>query len=44
VNKLEDGLRFGSVSCELRLAEVYDRVSFPPETSGDPDATGDHEA
>lgn len=44
VNKLEDGLRLDSVGCELRLAEVYDRVSFPPETSGDPDAADDHEA
>ena len=38
VNGLEATLHIASIECSLRLADVYDRISFPPET---PDAQSD---
>lgn len=32
VGDLGDSLSLGSIDCNLRLADVYDRVSFPQET------------
>ncbi|MGH8570349.1 MAG: Uma2 family endonuclease [Gammaproteobacteria bacterium] len=42
---LEGSLTFASIACSLRLAEVYDRITFPPEGSllppGESGATGE---
>ena len=37
VSQLEGSLRLASIDCTLRLAEVYDRVTFPAETPEDSD-------
>lgn len=41
VNRLEDVLRLDSIDCALRLSEVYDRVSFPPEADEGEDVDED---
>jgi Uma2 family endonuclease len=37
VSELEGTLQLASIGCSLRLAEVYDRVTFPAETIENPD-------
>ena len=37
VSGLEASLQLASIGCTLRLAEVYDRVVFPPEPDEVPD-------
>jgi Uma2 family endonuclease len=37
VSELEGTLHLASIDCSLRLAEVYDRVTFPAETIENPD-------
>ena len=33
---LDNGLHLASIDCALRLAEVYDRIAFPPEEDEEP--------
>lgn len=37
VNRLEDSRHLASIGCTLQLADVYDRVVFPPEASDSPE-------
>lgn len=37
VNNIEADLTLASIDCTLRLADVYDRVTFPPEEIHEPD-------
>ncbi len=37
VNNIEDNLILASIDCTLHLADVYDRVTFPPEDIHEPD-------
>lgn len=37
-SRLEDELRLDSIGCVLRLADVYDRVQFPPDDADEADA------
>jgi len=37
VGELEGNLQLASIDCTLRLAEIYDRVTFPAETIEPPD-------
>ncbi|HXU37806.1 MAG TPA: hypothetical protein VN937_15695 [Blastocatellia bacterium] len=40
VDGLEGTLYIASIDCSLRLADVYDRISFPKERPGDDSESG----